>query len=103
MCRNQVVESTDYASFNVIGLVVILSVGTIAIILSIFDERVCRLLARHSELNEYRQASWEKNELLELQATALQELQSRASSKAASFGDLEESKTPRSVEKGPFD
>lgn len=97
MCHNQVVESTDYASFNVVGLCVILFVGAMVIVLSMFDERLCRWLLPKNELNEYRHSSWEKTELLELQAAAFQKNESEVSSGAVSFDDSEESKTPHST------
>lgn len=103
MCHNQIIQSTDYASFNVVGLFIIISVGATVVLLNMFDERLCRLLLCKSEVNENGEDSWKKNELFELQATALRQVESMGSSKAASFDDLDESKTPRSMEKGPFD
>lgn len=103
MCHNQIIQSTDYASFNVVGLCVILFVGATVVILNVFDERLCRLLLCRSEVNDNGEDNWKKSELLELQATALRKGESSASSGAASLDDLDESKTPCSIEKEPFD
>lgn len=93
------IQSTDYASFNVLGLCIILFVGGVIIAINIFDKRLCRFMLRKTETNEHRQASWEKNDLLSLQAAALQRRNSNESSRGASLDEPEGLKTVEFDEK----
>ena len=84
MCHNQVIQSTDYASFSVLGVCIIVLIGTAFIGSNMVDDRLCRLVLAKTELNEYRASSWDASGLLELQAAALRSRKSEASSTASS-------------------
>lgn len=64
MCDNQIVLRHDYASFSVLGLVIILVVGALIILTNYF---CWPRLRRGTAGNEYRDDQWKLNELLELQ------------------------------------
>lgn len=68
LCANQKILSTEYASFSVFGIVLILVLGGLIIILSMSLESLLGLLARrlYGELT-YAQLEWCTNETLQLQ------------------------------------
>ena len=79
MCSNQIVQRKDYASFAVVCILTIFIVGGTLIATNLWIDRLVRMLSPATALNQYRQASWELNELLELQAASAEDLQDKAS------------------------
>jgi hypothetical protein len=86
MCDNQVLRRRDYASFNVLGLCIILTIGGSIILLNAVIVHLHRLLRRKTPLSIFRQESWDANELLELQSEASRAALARTA-RPASFQD----------------
>ncbi|CAK4034500.1 Hypothetical predicted protein [Lecanosticta acicola] len=70
MCSNQVAQRDDYASFSVLGLVIIFCLGHAIMILNLLLGRVNFVWLKRMKGNEYRAAQWKAMELLELQRAA---------------------------------
>lgn len=64
MCSNQIVQRSDYSSFSVVGLAVILTLGSLLILLNVGLNRILPLLQRKSERGH---SEWRQFDLLELQ------------------------------------
>jgi hypothetical protein len=79
-CRLTVIQRKDYASFNVLGLCLIMIIGGFVICLNLCLSRLVTRLRPKTTMNQYRDASWDVNELLEMQSTAFQAMHRRASS-----------------------
>jgi hypothetical protein len=66
MCTSQIVRSSDYASFSVLGSGIILFGGAFLILLNLSLSTIAPRVRRNSPLNQYRNLMWQSNELLEL-------------------------------------
>ncbi len=67
MCENQITHRTDYASFSVLGLFLIILPGLVIIRITLTLVSVVHRLQPNTELNAIRQLEWERTETLELQ------------------------------------
>jgi hypothetical protein len=68
VCNNQKIMSDSYTSFNVLGLVLIFSIGGFIILLSIFLPSITRRLQRHRK--PFAGLEWITNDTLQLQRLA---------------------------------
>ncbi|KAK0884416.1 hypothetical protein LTR87_001758 [Friedmanniomyces endolithicus] len=66
MCENQITHRTDYSSFSVLGLCLIIVPGLIIIAINLALVPVVHRLQPHTDLNTMRQLEWERTETLEL-------------------------------------
>ncbi len=73
MCTNQIVQSNDYASFNICGLVVILVIGTSLITINLSLDRTVRYIrARRGHASGFGNVAWRANDTLNLQSLAFE-------------------------------
>lgn len=72
MCNNQIVRSSEYRSFSVLGIAVILSFGIFFIILNLFIRQIVEDIQKHTVKGRYRNAEWQANDFLQLQRMAYQ-------------------------------
>ncbi|KAF2135754.1 uncharacterized protein K452DRAFT_362977 [Aplosporella prunicola CBS 121167] len=70
LCLNQKIRSTAYTNISVFGLVIILSLGTIIILLSTFTEPLIAFILRRRRADTYAHLEWGVNETLQLQRLA---------------------------------
>jgi hypothetical protein len=72
MCTNQIIQRDGYASFNVLGLVIILAVGGCFIVLNLTLRNIFGRLQQRSKSGQLRNAEWRDYGLLQLHRSALQ-------------------------------
>lgn len=74
LCASQKIRSTAYTNISILGLSLILSLGTIVILLATFLESLVALVLRWRKLDTYAHLEWGANETLTLQRLAHEEL-----------------------------
>ncbi|KAF2670197.1 hypothetical protein BT63DRAFT_231540 [Microthyrium microscopicum] len=74
MCRNQKVRSAEFTSFNVLGLVLTLSIGAVFIVTSYSIETACGMIQKRRNKGLYERMEWTTNGTLQLQRLAHEEL-----------------------------
>jgi len=67
MCKAQIVQRDDYASFSILGLAIILCFGLLMILINLTLSTVSPRLCRRSAANKHRNKQWATYELLKLQ------------------------------------
>ncbi|KAL9616822.1 MAG: hypothetical protein Q9160_008345 [Pyrenula sp. 1 TL-2023] len=72
-CIDQMIRSTAYTCFSVLGLVITLVLGGLMIIMSNFIEPLCAFLDRRKKYT-YQRLEWISNETLQLQRMVHEEL-----------------------------
>ncbi|KAF2142305.1 uncharacterized protein K452DRAFT_297623 [Aplosporella prunicola CBS 121167] len=70
LCNNQKIRSTVYTNISLFGLILILSIGTIIILLSNFIETLVSFILRRRRADIYAHLEWGVNETLQLQRLA---------------------------------
>lgn len=73
MCDNQIVQRNDHASFSVLGLGIILVVGTLIVIFNSLLSTIWPRVRKRSFLDDYCNAQWKLHELQELQPGFVEE------------------------------
>lgn len=74
LCNNQLIRSTTGTlSFSVLGVAIILFVGTILIIMSLILDTVAQFIRKKAKRNEYKSLQWIVDEKLQLQRLAYEE------------------------------
>lgn len=66
-CDNQIITGTDYASFSILGIGIILGVGGFIILISLTFEPVVKLIRKWLKRGAYKQFKWGLAETLQLQ------------------------------------
>ncbi|KAF2142260.1 uncharacterized protein K452DRAFT_200233, partial [Aplosporella prunicola CBS 121167] len=74
ICKNQKVTNYDYSSFSVLGLVILLSVGTLVIVVSYCIESIAETVQKRKNWDTYSRLEWIANDTLQLQRLAHEEL-----------------------------
>jgi len=72
MCTNQIIRRDGYASFNILGLVIILAVGGCFIVLNLTLRNIFGRVQQRFKSGQLRNAEWQDYELLQLHRLALQ-------------------------------
>lgn len=72
MCTNQIIRRDGYASFNILGLVIILAVGGCFIVLNLTLRNIFGRVQQRSKSGQLRNAEWQDYGLLQLHRSALQ-------------------------------
>ena len=72
MCTNQIVQRQDYASFNVLGLSIIIGVGGLIIVLNMLKTLCGRRIQEHSVRGRQRNLEWRLDSAMHLQRLAYQ-------------------------------
>jgi hypothetical protein len=72
-CDNQIVRRSGYTSFSSLGLGIILGVGGIIILFSLWIESIVGYFRKHSRIGLYRQIRWKLDSTLQLQRMAYEE------------------------------
>jgi len=70
MCMDQKVIRTDYASFSIFGLTMILVLGSLIIVINLTLETLAGAIQKRTSKGEYRQLEWGLTETLQLQRLA---------------------------------
>ncbi|KUJ09083.1 uncharacterized protein LY89DRAFT_788489 [Mollisia scopiformis] len=73
-CRRQMIRSTDYTSFSILGLTLLFALGGIIIILSLILEPLVNCIQGRRGINLYKRMEWATNETLQLQRLAHEEI-----------------------------
>jgi hypothetical protein len=68
------VKNTAFTSFSVVGLVLLLGVGLLVILLSVFIEIMTGHIQRYTKRDPYSLVEWNTNGILQLQRLAYEEL-----------------------------
>lgn len=72
MCSNQIIQRDDYASFNILGLAVILAVGGLFVLVSLQLQTIAALFTRHVMRKPFHDESWHQSGVLQLHRRVLQ-------------------------------
>lgn len=71
MCRNQIVQSDDFASFNIFGLVIVFVIGALVIVINLgLDYFVRYIRTQKGNASAFKNLSWTTNNTLHLQSMA---------------------------------
>ena len=70
MCRNQLVQRNDFASFSVLGMAIILCTGLMIIVLHLLLDTTWARLRNRTELDKHKNTKWDEMELMEMQRTS---------------------------------
>lgn len=70
MCTNQIVQRNDYASFSILGLVIIFTFGALFIIIDMSLTTLIKRLRPDTRRSQDRKLEWTLYELLQLQRMA---------------------------------
>lgn len=74
LCNNQIIRSTSgVISFSVLGIAIILIVGTVLIVTSLLLDTVIPFMRRKTDWNEYKSLHWVLDGTLQLQRLAYEE------------------------------
>ena len=74
ICNNQIIRSTvGFTSFSVLGVAIILIVGTLLIVTSLLIEKVMTCMRRMIAWNQYKSLHWDLDGTLQLQRLAYEE------------------------------
>ncbi|KAL1617650.1 hypothetical protein SLS54_007654 [Diplodia seriata] len=74
VCRNQKIVNSNFSSFSVLGLTILLSVGGLINIIGYSIEWIVEAIQKRKGWNEYSRLEWTANDTLQLQRLAHEEL-----------------------------
>ncbi|KAL9111595.1 MAG: hypothetical protein Q9227_004083 [Pyrenula ochraceoflavens] len=74
LCKNQKILSSEYANFSVLGLILVLALGSLIILLDYTLESIIVFIENKRGLHKYSRLEWFTNEVLETQRLAHEEL-----------------------------